>query len=200
VGPAGGREHGPAGQHRRQTGFVGNYFKYRFTKDISLDAYYLYLDNDNRDVCGDEKACLAATTSTPSGAVRWSGRDHGQYLFDFEGAIQFGDWSNQTTEADMYVAGLGYWSKNLPAIPTFWVYYDHASGTQDPTNGTEHRTFNQLFPSGHSYYNAEDLFGRQNIDDFHLELGIFPVNWMRLTAGYHVLSLDQPQGCLVQPQ
>ena len=96
----------------------------------------------------------------------------------------------------MYVVGIGYWFKNLPAIPTFWVYYDHASGTQDPTNGDEHRTFNQLFPSGHSYYNAEDLFGRQNINDFHLELGFFPTNWMRFTAGYHVLRLDQARDAL----
>jgi len=176
--------------------FVGNYFKYRLNKDVSLDAYYLYLDNDNQTFAG-RKGVLGGYDVNTFGS-RFVGQvgDRGQYLFDFEGAIQFGDWSNQTTEADMYVAGLGYWFKNVPAIPTFWVYYDHASGTQDPTNGTEHRTFNQLFPSGHNYFNAEDLFGRQNINDFHLELGLFPANWLRLTVGYHVLSLDQPKDAL----
>ena len=176
--------------------FAGNYFKYRFNKDISLDAYYLYLDNDNQSFAGRKGVLGGYDVNTFGSRFVGQAGDHGQYLWDFEGAIQFGDWSNQTTEADMYVAGLGYWFKNLPAIPTFWVYYDHASGTQDPTNGTEHRTFNQLFPSGHSYFNAEDLFGRQNINDFHLELGLFPTNWMRFTAGYHVLSLDQAKDAL----
>ena len=154
--------------------FVGNYFKYRFNKDVSLDAYYLYLENDNQTFVGGSGVLGGYDVNTFGSRFVGQAGDHGQYLFDFEGAIQFGNWSNQTTEADMYVAGLGYWFKNLPAIPTFWVYYDHASGTQDPTNGSEHRTFNQLFPSGHNYFNSQDLFGRQNINDFHLEAGHFP--------------------------
>jgi alginate export protein len=176
--------------------FVGDYFKYRLNKDISLDAYYLYLDNDNQTASGRKGVLGGYDVNTLGSRFVGQAGDRSQYLFDFEGAVQFGDWSNQTTEADMYVAGVGYWFKDLPAIPTFWVYYDHASGTQDPTNGTEHRTFNQLFPSGHSYYNAEDLFGRQNINDFHLEAGIFPLDWLRFTAAYHVLSLDQAKDAL----
>ena len=176
--------------------FTGNYFKYRFNKDTSLDLYYLYLDNDNKSFAGEKGVLGGYDVNTFGGRFVGQAGDHGQYLSDFEGAIQFGDWSNQITEANMYVAGVGYWFKNLPAIPTFWVYYDHASGTQDPTNGSEHGTFNQLFPSGHNYYNSEDLFGRQNINDFHLELGFFPTNWLRFTAGYHVLSLDQAKDAL----
>ncbi len=176
--------------------FTGNYFKYRFNKDISLDLYYLYLENDNQSFTGKKGVVGGYDVNTLGTRFVGQAGDHGQYLWDFEGAIQFGDWSNQTTEADMYVCGIGYWFKDLPAKPTFWVYYDHASGTQDPTNGDEHRTFNQLFPSGHSYFNAEDLFGRQNINDFHLELGFFPTNWMRFTAGYHVLRLDQARDAL----
>jgi hypothetical protein len=176
--------------------FVGNYFKYRFTKDISLDAYYLYLDNDNRTFSGRKGVLGGYDVNTFGSRFVGQAGENGQYLWDFEGAVQFGAWSNQIAEADMYVAGVGYWFKNLPAIPTFWVYYDHASGTPNPTNGSEHRTFNQLFPSGHNYFNAEDLFGRQNINDFHIELGFFPTNWMRFTAGYHVLSLDQAEDAL----
>jgi hypothetical protein len=179
-----------------QQTFVGNYFKYRFTKDISLDAYYLYLDNNNHTSAGRGGVLGPLECNTfGSRFVGQTGTD-GQFLFDFEGAIQFGDFSNQTDHADMYVTGLGYWFKEMPAIPTFWVYYDHASGTPNPVTGTEHRTFNQLFPSGHNYFNSQDLFGRQNINDFHLELGVFPLNWLRFTAGYHVLNLDQAEDAL----
>jgi hypothetical protein len=176
--------------------FVGDYFKYRFNKDISLDAYYLYLENYNQTAAGQKGVLGGYDVNTFGSRFVGQAGDHGQYLFDFEGAVQFGDWSNQTTEADMYVAGLGYWFKDLPAIPTFWVYYDHASGTSNPTTSGEHQTFNQLFPSGHNYFNSEDLFGRQNINDFHLELGVFPLDWLRFTAAYHVLNLDQAKDAL----
>jgi hypothetical protein len=175
--------------------FTGDYFKYRFTKDISLDLYYLYLENDNRTFAGRKNVLGGYDVNTFGLRFVGEAGAKSQYLWDFEGAIQFGDWSNQKSEADFYVVGLGYWFKDLPGIPTFWVYYDHASGTQDP-NGVEHRTFNQLFPSGHNYFNSEDLFGRQNLNDFHLELGVFPLPWLRYTVGYHVLSLDQPRDAL----
>jgi hypothetical protein len=176
--------------------FAGNYFKYRFTKDISVDAYYLYLENDNATSAGRKGLLGGYDVNTFGSRFVGQAGDHGQYLWDFEGAIQFGDWSNQVTNANMYVAGLGYWFKNLPGIPTFWVYYDHASGTREPVYGSGHQTFNQLFPTGHNYFNSEDLFGRQNINDFHLELAFFPTNWMRFTAGYHVLNLDQAKDAL----
>jgi hypothetical protein len=176
--------------------FLGNYFKYRFTKDISLDLYYLFLDNNNHTSAGRGGVLGPLECNTFGSRFVGQAGERGQYLFDFEGAYQFGDFSNQTDHADMYVAGLGYWFANLPAIPTFWVYYDHASGTPNPVSGTEHRTFNQLFPSGHNYFNSQDLFGRQNINDFHLEAGVFPLNWLRFTLGYHVLQLDQAKDAL----
>jgi Alginate export len=179
--------------------FAGNYFKYRFNKDISLDLYYLYLENDNQSFAGQKGLLGGYDVNTFGGRFVGQAGDHGQYLWDFEGAYQFGNWSNQTISANMYVAGVGYWFKNVPSIPTFWVYYDHASGTREPVTGGQHDTFNPLFPSGHNYYNSEDLFGRQNINDFHLELAFFPTNWMRFTLGYHVLSLDEAKDALYNP-
>jgi hypothetical protein len=176
--------------------FVGNYFKYRFNKDVSLDLYYLYLENDNQTFAGQRGLLGGYDVNTFGSRLVGQVGDHGQYLFDFEGALQCGNWSNQSIRANMAVAGLGYWFKSVPASPTFWVYYDHASGTRDPLTGGIHATFNQLFPSGHNYFNAEDLFGRQNINDFHLELGFFPTYWMRYTVAYHVLSLDQAKDAL----
>jgi hypothetical protein len=179
--------------------FAGNYFKYRFNKDISLDLYYLYLENDNQTAAGQKGLLGGYDVNTIGGRFVGQAGDHGQYLWDFEGAYQFGNWSNQTINANMYVAGLGYWFKNVPGIPTFWVYYDHASGTREPVAGSEHQTFNPLFPTGHNYYNSEDLFGRLNINDFHLELAFFPTNWMRFTVGYHVLNLDEAKDALYNP-
>ena len=48
--------------------FVGDYFKYRFTKDISLDLYYFYLDNDNATAATGAKALQEDMRSTRSAA------------------------------------------------------------------------------------------------------------------------------------
>ena len=174
--------------------FAGNWFKYRFNKDISLDAYYLYLENDNPGVAKGRYKDLGGYDVNTFGS-RFVG-DSNQFLFDFEGALQLGGYANQQTYAGMYVAGLGYWFKNLPAAPTLWAYYDYASGDPNPGGSNVHRTFNTLFPFGHAYFAGLDTIGRQNIKDFHLEAGLFPFDWMRIIGGYHVLSLDSPKDAL----
>ncbi|MDB5307363.1 MAG: hypothetical protein JWO38_1565 [Gemmataceae bacterium] len=177
--------------------FVGNWFKYRFTKDTSLDAFYLYLENANPGAAtGRYKATGGFDVNT------FGSRFVGQYehvLWDFEGGLQFGGWANQQTFAGMTVAGLGYWFEHLPTTPTLWAYYDYASGDPNPGRTNVHRTYNTLFPFGHSYFAGLDAIGRQNIKDFHLELGMFPAKWMRITAGYHVMRLDQAKDALYSP-
>jgi hypothetical protein len=174
--------------------FAGNWFKYRLTKDTSADLYYLYLDNTNPGVAKGQYGASGAFDVHTLGA-RLVGQQK-QFLWDFEGALQLGGWANQQTRAGMYVGGLGYWFENLPSKPTFWAYYDYASGDPNPGGSNLHHTYLPLFPFGHSYFAGLDAIGRANIKDFHLELGLFPTNWMRIVAGYHVLSLDQSRDAL----
>jgi len=174
--------------------FAGNWFKYRFTKDTSVDLYYLYLTNTNAGVAkGEYKAAGAFDVHTLG--TRFVGQQD-QFLWDFEGALQLGGWANQSIYSGMYVGGLGYWFENVWSKPTFWAYYDYASGDPSPGATNIHRTYFPLFPFGHSYFAGLDAFGRANLKDFHLELGMFPTNWMRFTAGYHVLYLDQSKDAL----
>lgn len=174
--------------------FAGEWFKYRFSKNVSLDAYYLYFENG------------VPTAATGSDGVRGGygvhtlgGRFVGErngLLWDFENAIQFGRYANQQTVAGMSVWGLGWYFKNAPMSPTVWAYYDYASGDSNPGQGDRHSTFNTLFPFGHTYYAGLDAFGRQNLNDFHLEFSFFPRNWVRFQGGYHVLNLDQAKDAL----
>jgi hypothetical protein len=176
--------------------FVGNWWKYRFTKDISLDAYYLYLENDGKVALGSNKVVAGYYVNTFG--FRFVGQAD-RLLWDFEPDLQFGDWSNQETLAGASATGVGWWFKELPAKPTLWVYYDYASGDANPGVGTEHSRFNPLFPFGHQYFDSLDLIGRQNIHDVHADLGFFPFPWMRVTAGYHYLTLDKPKDALYDP-
>lgn len=174
--------------------FAGNWFKYRFNKDTSLDLYYLYLDNTNPGVArGRYGATGAFDVNTVGGRLVG---ERNQFLWDFEGAVQFGGWANQSIWAGFGVAGLGYYFKNVPTAPTFWVYFDYASGDPDPNRTNVHRTFSTLFPFGHSYYAGLDAIGRQNINDLHLEYAMFPAKWVRATLGYHVLALDRARDAL----
>lgn len=174
--------------------FAGNYFKYRFDKDNSLDLYYLYLTDDTTGVAkGTGKNVGGYNVSTYGG--RLVGQQD-QFLYDFEGAIQGGSYANQNTLAGFYVAGLGYWFKNTFATPTLWAYYDWASGDPHPGVGGTHETFNPLFPFGHTYFAGLDAIGRPNLKDLHFELAAFPTNWMRITGGYHIMTLDSAKDAL----
>jgi hypothetical protein len=172
--------------------FTGNYWKYRFTKDTSLDLYYLYLTTDNPVATGEHG--VKGGYDVNSFGSRFVGQQD-RLLWDFEGVLQFGNWSNQRSFADMYATGIGWWFKSLPTGPTLWAYFDHASGDPHPGSGV-HQTYNQIFPFAHLSFGSFDAIGRQNIDDVHAELGLFPTAWTRITAGYHYLVLDSSKDAL----
>jgi hypothetical protein len=174
--------------------FFGSWLKYRINKDQSFDFYYLNLDNNNPKVAtGQYKATGGFDVNTIGGRLVG---EQDRILWDFEGAVQCGDWVNQGMFAAMSSTGLGWYFKNLPATPTAWIYYDYASGDPHGNTSNLHQTFDQLFPFGHQYYDSIDLFGRQNIDDFHIDFAFFPAPWVRITGGYHYLTLDQAKDAL----
>ncbi|WP_168218817.1 alginate export family protein [Limnoglobus roseus] len=174
--------------------FVGEWFKYRFSKNVSTDLYYLYLENGS-PTAAKGRGGVTGSSGIHTIGNRFVGEKNG-LLWDFENAIQFGRYANQQTLAGISVTGVGYYFKDLPASPTVWAYYDYASGDPHPGVGDTHHTFNTLFPFGHSYYAGLDSFGRQNLNDFHLEASLFPWNWLRIQGGYHILRLDQPKDAL----
>ena len=176
---------------------VGNWFKYRFTKDTSADFYYIHYQNENPGVARGQGGATGGFRVDTFGSRFVGNRD--QFLFDFEGALQSGEWANQNIFAGMGLAGLGYHFKDAPAAPTLWAYYDFASGDPNPGASGTHRTYSTLFPFGHSYFAGLDAIGRQNIHDFHLELGFFPVNWLRMQFGYHALELVHAKDALYSP-
>src|SRR5262249_30029561 len=95
-------------------------------------------------------------------------------------------------------AGVGYHFKDAPLTPTFWLYYDFASGSQrlaSPalppgfTGPQGPHTFNQLYPFNH-YYDWMDLDGRQNIQDFLTMTTIYPADWLFCQLQTHTFFLD----------
>lgn len=172
--------------------FTGSWVTYRPVKSQALDLYYLYLDNTRPVATGLGNAHGGFNVSTFGS--RYSGDAH-HILWDFEGMYQFGDWVNQETVAGAFTTGLGYHFADLALNPTFWIYYDWASGDHNP-GLNRHGTFNQLFPFGHYYFGFIDVVGRQNIEDLNLHAYIWPTKWISTGLQYHMFRLESAQDAL----
>jgi hypothetical protein len=127
---------------------------------------------------------------------RYYGRADCGFLWDIEGAVQFGRWADQWIEAQMFSTYLGWNFQNAPLNPTIWVGYDFASGDGDPNGTSVHRTFNQLFGFGHYYFGFLDYVGRQNIIDVSAQGYCYPMKWLTTGIQYHLFRLAQPEDAL----
>ena len=171
--------------------FGGAWFTYRPQKGHFVDAYYLFAD-DTRNVV--QQGITRAPTETHTLGGRHAG-DRDGCLWDFEGALQFGDQGNQDLFATMASAGLGRKLKGAPMNATAWICYDYASGGESSGGGTSH-TFNQLYPFGHYYLGWVDQIGRQNIHDVNAHLYFYPEHWVTVWLQYHHFWLDDATDAL----
>lgn len=112
------------------------------------------------------------------------------WLWNLEGAYQFGDYGDLDISAGMLAAGLGHRFSSVTWKPTFWVWYDYASGDEDPNDGTI-GSFNQLFPLAHKYLGYVDLVGRTNIHDVNFQFFLNPHERLQLMAWFHMFWLAE---------
>ena len=80
--------------------------------------------------------------------------------------------------------------------PEIWGYYDYASGDNNPGAGDSRGTFQQLFPFGHYYFGAIDSVGRQNIEDFNIQLSAYPAKWVTTVVQFHTFRLAEEKDAL----
>lgn len=161
--------------------FAGAWYTHRPKPGTFIDAYYLFLDNTNNLT---RQGIVAAPYHVHTLGGRYAG-DRAGFLWDVEAALQLGERGSQTLVAGMATAGAGYHFKDAKWNPTFWAFYDFASGDQAPNGGDTFNTFNQLFPFGHYYLGWIDLVGRQNIHDANLHLFLYPTKWLTVWMQYH---------------
>ena len=170
--------------------FAGAWATYRPKTGQNIDAFYLFLDNTN--VQTQLGIPLGNFTRHTFGSRYVGNVDN--FLFDFEGAMQFGSQNARDMVAGMATAGAGYNFKDSPLNPIFWAYYDYASGG-NPTTGTAH-TFNQLFAFGHYYLGWVDQVGRQNIHDLNFHLYLYPTKWVTTWLQFHSFWLADNRDAL----
>ncbi len=173
--------------------FAGAWTTYRPKKGQFIDAYWLFLDNTNKAA---RLGAPFAPFNVHTLGTRYAG-DKNHWLWDVELMLQLGERGQQEIVAGASSLGGGYNFCKLPWNPTFWVYWDYASGDSNPNGGgTDFSTFNQLFPFGHYYLGWLDLVGRQNIHDINAHLWLYPQNWITVWLQYHHFELDQARDAL----
>jgi hypothetical protein len=170
---------------------AGLWTTYRPEKGHFLDAYYLFLDNTNRVT---QQGLVRAPFNAHTIGSRYTG-DKNHFLWDIEGMLQFGERGSSDIFAGAATVGGGYNFACAPMNPTFWVYYDYASGDQSPNSGS-FNTFNQLFPFGHYYMGWLDQVARQNIHDFNMHLYLYPAKWITFWTQYHHFWLASSRDAL----
>jgi hypothetical protein len=183
--------------------FFGAWMEYRPTKNRYLDLYWLFLDNENN-------YDPVTKTPVPVGQLPWAPytvhtlgyryagklESNTNILFDSENMLQMGRSSTGgSLVAGASSTGIGYNFSKVPMNPTFWAYFDYASGSRDPALGPLN-TFNQLYPFGHYYFGWLDYVGRQNIQDWNFCLYLYPTKWVTFNAQYHVFFLDSATDAL----
>ncbi len=174
--------------------FSGAWLAYHPDKKTTLDLYWLWLDDK------DTYKSMGITqdpTNVQTLGTRFVGDKDG-FLWDFEPMFQCGNRGSQSILAGSASGGLGYSLPAVPLQPTFWAYYDWASGSPHPGVG-DYSTFNQLYGFGHYYLGFMDLIGRENIRDLNFQTYLYPTNWINLNVQYHILSLDSSRDALYGP-
>jgi Alginate export len=166
--------------------FSGAWATWKPKPGMFFDFYYLNLYNKTPGVATGEHGVVGSFDVNTIGS-RATGRADCGFLWDFEGAAQFGNWSNQSIGAAMADAYVGWNFKNAPLDPTVWLGYDYASGGSN--TGSTHNTFNQLFNFAHYYYGSMDIIGRQNIQDATAQGYVYPAKWWLAGLQYHYLHL-----------
>jgi len=175
--------------------FAGVWGTYKPKKGTTVDLYALMFDNKSTIV---QSGINRAPNNINTIGSRYAGDKDSRFLWEFEGAIQFGQQGTNDLFAGMATAGLGYHPKDVKWNPTMWLYYDYASGDNNPNSGS-FNTFNQLFPFGHYYLGWADIVGRQNIHDVSASLTLYPAKWMTLWLQAHNFWLASSKDALYGP-
>jgi hypothetical protein len=173
--------------------FAGLWTTYRPKKGHFFDNYYLFLDDTSNRV---QRGLPLAPFNVHTLGTRYVGDKDNRYLWDFEAMLQLGEQGDQSIIAGNVTLGGGYHAKRLPMTPTFWVYYDYATGDNSPGVGGSYNTFNQLFAFGHYYMGWADLVGRQNIQDLNFHLYLYPTPWITFWTQFHHFELAQRRDAL----
>ncbi|MDA1016600.1 MAG: alginate export family protein, partial [Planctomycetota bacterium] len=170
--------------------FSGVYSTYKGVQNQTIDFYWLWLKEDE-----DHVAQIDGNRHTIG--ARWEGKQPvkeccevvGTWLWELEGAYQFGDETfrggvNADIQAGFVSGVMGYTFNNVPWTPTIKSVVWYGSGDDNPGDGTNN-TVNTLFPLGHAYWGIADNLNGQNLLDYSIQTALKPAKKLSLAGQLH---------------
>jgi hypothetical protein len=176
--------------------FGGAYWTYKAVKDNTFDLFFLW---------NEVNAPLA---NFPDGdrytlGTRWLGNRPvacGDRIWhaEVEGGYQFGNDRSAlyslssprgSVQAGYFTGGVGHTWKSTPWEPNLWVFYDWASGDDDPADG-QNNTFFQHYGLVHAYFGLIDNISRQNMSDVNYRFTVKPHQKLQVQAAQHWFTLS----------
>lgn len=143
----------------RQANLWGAYAKWILPKQGNIDAYYLGI---RRDVTPFEEGAGKEVRHTLGGRLWKYG---GSFIYNFEGAYQFGSFNGGNISAWTASADIGYLFEKLKFRPSINLKNDYISGDRHAGDG-KLQTFNPLYPKG-GYFGFNPQIGPVNLIDLH---------------------------------
>lgn len=143
----------------KQINLWGGYGKIIFPAAGNLDVYYIGI---RRDYSPFEEGTEKEVRHTVGGRF-W--RYGGGFIYNVEGAYQFGSFGNGNINAWTASADLGYVFENTLLRPTINLRHDYISGDKRAGDGNL-QTFNPIYPKG-GYFGFSPQIGPVNLIDIH---------------------------------
>jgi len=156
---------------------------------VNLDLYWLGVNNDTATFTGttgrERRHTLGGRVW---GKIGKTGLD-----FEVEGAAQIGTVDDRDILASMFTAILGYSPPITSLSPRVFIEFDYASGGRP---GGDIHTYNQLYPTGHSFLGYIDYIGRQNIISPSAGLSVSPIRGLLLSLQQYFFWRDSDRDAL----
>ncbi len=156
---------------------------------VNLDLYWLGVNNASATFDGttgrERRHTLGGRVW---GKIGKTGLD-----FEVEGAAQVGEIGDRDIFASMFTAVLGYSPPIKSLSPRVYIEFDYASGGK---RTGDIGTFNQLYPTGHSFLGYIDYIGRQNIISPNAGLTVNPIRGLSISLQQYFFWRESDQDAL----
>ncbi len=157
---------------------------------VNLDLYWLGVHNPEVTFNGTRGTERRHTL----GGRIWGKIDKTGLDFEVEGAAQVGTIGSRDILASMFTAVLGYRLPIESLSSRVYVEFDYASG--DNRSGGDVGTYNQLYPTGHSFLGYIDYIGRQNIISSSAGISLSPIRSLSLSLQQYFFWRDSDRDAL----
>ena len=179
-------------RHKAGEHFYGAYGSWKHViPHVNLEPYLLFKTNK---LIKSENA-LVGDGLVLSPGLRAYGVLPGRLDYTGETIVQRGSYSSDHIAAHAYNGVLGWTVSDVRWKPRVSVEYAYASGDSKNKDG-QRDTFDQFYPSNHSYYGMIDQFGWKNLKNFRAGFDLQPVKKFKLRTDFNTFSLATIQDSL----